>query len=242
MVQRARLCAVPKSRRLVEAAPCQILMLAFAVIALTASNTAYAQAIPGGKIERVLTTDDDWQIYITFYPGPRVGEKDNLSKETPVVLLLHGDKENRLAWDGERGLAPRLQHEGYAVISVDLRKHGQSANIRVSGDSPAGGKNTEGTNLQASDYQNMVDYDLEAVKKFIYEQHQAKALNMNKMAIIAAESSCGVAICFAVADWNKAPYDDAPTDEAKTRRGQDVRAIVLLSPTAKVKGLSVKEA
>ena len=72
--------------------------------------------------------------------------------------LLYGDKENRLVWEGEKGLAPLLHQEGFAVITVDLRKHGQSTNVaRSPGDSPAGGKNTEGTNMQSADYGNMVD-------------------------------------------------------------------------------------
>ncbi len=170
-------------------------------------------------------------------------QKESIAKNAPVVILLHGDKENRLVWEGEKGLAPRLQREGFAVLTVDLRKHGQSTNVgRASGDSPAGGKSTEGTNVQSEDYTNMVEQDLPAVKKFIYEQHQLKHLNMNKMGIVAAETSAAVAVCFAGDDWSKAPYDDAPTDEGKTPRGQDVRALVLLSPPQKTKGIAFTEA
>ena len=169
--------------------------------------------------------------------------QENVTKNAPVVVLLHGDKENRLIWEGEKGLASALQREGFAVITVDLRKHGQSTNVaRSAGDSPAGGKNTEGTNVQSDDYSNMVEHDLPAVKKFIYEQNQLKHLNMNKMGIVAAETSAAVAVCFAGDDWSKAPYDDAPTDEGKTPRGQDVRALVLLSPPQKTRGLPFSEA
>lgn len=209
-------------------------------VLFAAPQTAWAQVREGARFERVLQTDDDWQIYITYYPAP--GEKEGVTKESPVVVLLHGDKENRLVWEGEGRLASRLQQQGYAVITVDLRKHGQSTNVaRLAGDSPAGGKSTDGTNLHDVDYQNMVNFDMEAVKKFIYEQHQAKKLNMRKMAIVGAESSAAVALYYAVADWSKEPYDDAPSDELKTPRGQDVRALVLLSPAQKVKGLPLGE-
>jgi len=195
----------------------------------------------GNRVERVLPTSDDWQIYITYYPV--YAEKESIAKESPVVVLLHGDKENRLVWEGEKGLAARLEREGFAVITVDLRKHGQSTNAgRAPGDSPAGGKNTEGTNLQSADYGDMVDEDLAAVKKFIFEQHQAKRLNMNKMGIVGAETSAAVAVCFAANDWNRTPFDDAPSDEMKTPRGQDVRALVLLSPPQKTRGVSFTEA
>jgi pimeloyl-ACP methyl ester carboxylesterase len=207
-------------------------------------NSAWAQAptnAPATRIERVLQTEDDWQIYITYYPATT--GKENVAKETPVVVLLHGDKENRQVWEGEKGLALALEQAGFAVITVDLRKHGQSTNVaRAAGDSPAGGKNTEGANLQSVDYANMVDDDLPAVKKFIYEMHQAKRLNMNKMGIVAAETSAIVAACFAANDWDKPPYDDAAAVEMKTPRGQDVRALVFLSPPQKAKGLPLTEA
>ena len=197
-------------------------------------------ADPLQRIERVLPTEDDWQIYITYYPVS--GTMDNVTRESPVIVLLHGDKENRLVWEGENRLVSRLHDAGYAAIAVDLRKHGQSTNVAGrAGDSPAGGKSSDGTNLLAGDYQNMVDCDMAAVKKFIYEQNQLKKLNMNKMAIIAAESAADVAMAFAVADWNKEPYDDAPSDELKTPRGQDVKALLLISPPQRVRGLSLGE-
>ena len=214
-----------------------------AAVALTISvpHAATAQGTKiekGGHSERVVQTEDDWSIYITYYPS--MSDKEAAAKETPVVILLHGDKDNRLVWEGTKGLAPRLQLEGFAVVTVDLRKHGQSTNVaQLAGDSPAGGKNTDGANLLADDYVNMVERDLPAVKKFIFDRHQEKRLNMNKMGIIAEESSAGVALCFADADWNRDPYDDAPTPELRTPRGQDVRAIVLLSPTQRTRGLDV---
>ena len=132
-------------------------------------------------------------------------------------MLLHGDKQNRLVYEGPHGLAPRLQERGCTVITVDLRKHGQSTNLsRVGGSSPASGR-SEAT-IQPSDYRAMVDSDLEAVKKFIQKEHQSKKLNMRKTAIVGAGFSVAVAAVFAAADWNKEPYDDAPSDDMKTPR------------------------
>src|SRR5580700_3115735 len=63
---------------------------------------------PSVGTPRVLQTDDNWQIYITYYPAP--GDRESITKEAPVVVLLHGDKqgENRLVYEGPRGLAARL--------------------------------------------------------------------------------------------------------------------------------------
>ncbi len=200
---------------------------------------AQEPAVKAVGTPRVLQTDDNWQIYITYFPAP--GDREQITKEAPVVVLLHGDKqgENRLVYEGPRGLAARLQADGCAVVTVDLRKHGQSTNVAQGGGS-SGGK-SEGT-IQSADYRDMVEFDLEAVKHFIQQQHQAKKLNMRKLGIVGADSSVGVAAAFAAADWNKEPYDDAPSDEMKTPRGQDVRALVLLSPPARVKGLNLNEA
>ena len=221
--------------------------LLLTVLVLPATLRAQAPGASAGpsssRIERVLQTDDNWQIYISYFPAP--GERELITREAPVVILLHGDNqgENRLVWgDGPRALPARLQADGCAVITVDLRKHGQSTNVaRVAGDSPAGGRSGNAT-IQSSDYRNMVDFDLEAVKRFIQQQHQAKKLNMHKLAIVGAGSSAAVAAAYAVLDWNKEPYDDAASEELKTPRGQDVRALVFLSPPARVKGLSFNEA
>jgi pimeloyl-ACP methyl ester carboxylesterase len=195
-------------------------------------------APPAAGVPRALQTDDGWGIYITYFQAP--GDREAITKEAPVVVLLHGDKQNRLVYEGPSGLASRLQKRGCAVITVDLRKHGQSTNLaQVGGSSPASGR-SEAT-IQASDYRAMVDSDLEAVKKFIQQQHQLKKLNMRKTAIVGAGSSVAVAAAFAAADWNKEPYDDAPSDDMKTPRGQDVRVLVLLSPPSRVKGLNLNE-
>jgi pimeloyl-ACP methyl ester carboxylesterase len=213
-------------------------LLLFASSAFAPARAADPAATPA-SMPRVLQTDDNWQIYITYFPAK--GDREAFTKEAPVVMLLHGDKQVRLVYEGPRGLASRLQDAGCAVITVDLRKHGQSTNVAQGGGAPSTGRTTEAT-IQSSDYRNMVDFDLEAVKRFIQQQHQAKKLNMRKLGIVAAGSSAVVAAAFAAADWNKEPYDDAAAEDMKTPRGQDVRALVFLSPPSRVKGLSLTEA
>jgi pimeloyl-ACP methyl ester carboxylesterase len=210
-------------------------LLAGLTLLLAVGTTAQAA---DSRSPRVLQTDDNWGIYISYYPA--LGDRETITKEAPVVVLLHGDKDNRLVYEGARGLAGRLQEAGCAVITVDLRKHGQSTNVAQVGGEGSSPKNSE-ANIQAADYRNMVDFDMEAVKRFILQQHEAKKLNMRKLGIVAAGPSVGVAVAYAVADWLKEPYDDGPSEETKTPRGQDVRAMVFLSPPARVKGLNLNE-
>ncbi len=187
---------------------------------------------------KTLLAKDKWPIRITYY-------KSQAGKDAPVVVLLHSIGGNQLVW--HNGFAEALQQQGYAVITFDFRKHGKSRPPKVSGD----GKRTlraksdkakkAGQDLKKNDYERMVHFDLEAVKKFIYDQHQARNLNMRKLAIIATEMSTPIAVSFAWRDWLKKPYDDNPNPLFGTPRGQDVQALVLLSPTTSCPGVSTTQ-
>ena len=54
------------------------------LIAAASPQAILAQTKEGNRIERVLPTADDWQIYITYYPT--FAQKESLAKNTPVVL------------------------------------------------------------------------------------------------------------------------------------------------------------
>jgi pimeloyl-ACP methyl ester carboxylesterase len=199
-----------------------------AVATLSANGRVFAQAeekqeevVSSKPVEKNLRTDDGWQIATTYYPSTR-------GQESPVVILLHGRQDDRLVWLAEDGFAQRLQNEGYAVIAVDLRTYGKSQNIDGK---PQGGK------LRPDDYRRMVTEDLRVVKDFLMEEHQAHKLNVRKTAIVAPEFSAPIAMAFAVADWEKPPYDDAARYEDRTPRGQDVRAIVFISPELAIPGV-----
>jgi alpha-beta hydrolase superfamily lysophospholipase len=181
-----------------------------------------AAAAADVRVENLRAVDGH-PLTITYYP---VSEKMGNRQDSPVVVLLHGsDQKGRILWDkaapgrGEKSnFAQSLNEDGYAVVTVDLRKFGDS---KGPGDM---------TNIRPDDYEKMSASDMFAVKQFLYDEHQKKALNMNKMAIVAAGPMTPVALNFAAADAVMPPHDDAPVLENKTPRGQDVRAIVLLSP------------
>lgn len=202
--------------------------------ALLPFGAVLAQPAPMIKpaVEQPLVTNDGWRIACTYWEAPG-------GKESPAVILLHSRDGNQLVW--KNGLAERLQREGYAVLSVDLRKHGESKKAGgVVADAGPGSKiktkgpkkvaNAAAADLKKDDYEKMVSEDLAAVKKFLYDEHQAQRLNMRKTAIVAADMTCPLAGDFAWKDWLRTPHNDAPTLEASTPRGQDVRALVFLSP------------
>ena len=178
---------------------------------------------------------DGFPIHITYFPAfskdsNQSSQQATGSPDAGVVILIHGKDGNRLVWDQKHGNAKfsfvdGLRKElGFAVVSVDMRKHGESK-------SPDGAQ--DDAIVRSEDYDNMWRGDLEAVKQFLMKEHQEKKLNVNKLGIIAADDMAPVVARFAVFDWSKPPFDDAPATqpEARTRRGQDVRALVFLSPS-----------
>jgi pimeloyl-ACP methyl ester carboxylesterase len=198
---------------------------------------------PGNKsvdipepVDKVLQTKDGGSLHVTYYKSPG-------DRESPVVVLLHMKDGNRFVWQGKEGFAPRLQKEGYAVITVDLRYHGQSkagGTVGAGNANQGAGKKKKkaGIDLKNNDLDAMVACDMEAVKDFIKDEHQAGNLNMNKMGIVGPEMGASIAVAYAALDWDKEPYDDAQPG-FQTPRGQDVRALVLISPQEKYHGMAM---
>jgi pimeloyl-ACP methyl ester carboxylesterase len=221
------------------------LLAAVAAIA-TAAVVNPAAGGPSGKTEaasetRTLTTEDGVSIHITYY------KSSTEEKEAPVVVLLHMKDGNRLVWEGQDGLAQKLQKEGYAVVTVDLRQHGESKIGGAVGGGNANqakkkGKKGSGMDLKPVEYELMYEQDMQAVKQFILQEHQAGRLNMNKMAIVGAEMGASIAAAYTVVDWEKEPFDDSSDVRYRTPRGQDVKALVLISPQEKFHGLQLSRA
>ncbi|MDB5341223.1 MAG: hypothetical protein JWN70_6842 [Planctomycetaceae bacterium] len=189
----------------------------------------------------VFTTKDGISIAGTYWPS-------GLKQDASVIVLLHGANGNQLDWGA---LPKKLQDEGFAVIAIDLRGHGQSKGATPAGEAvetktaktkAKGAKSSvDAGSLKARDYGAMVRFDMEAVKAFIYSEHQQHKLNMNKMGIVGAGLGGTVALNFAAVDWLKAPHTDGPVG-GQTPRGQDVRALVLLTPDPDITGLQLPDA
>ena len=190
-----------------------------ATLALCAiSQPAMAQTKVKPVIEdRDLVAEDGMKLKITYF-------KSMSGKDAAVVVLLHGKQGTRQNW---KGLATQLQQNGdFAVVAVDLRGHGESLN--------PGNKKVESKKV---DYQNMVEFDMKAVKDFVFDEHQKGHLNMNRLGIVACDFSASVAALYTELDWEKAPFDDSPSEADRTPRGRDVQALVLISPEMNAPGL-----
>ena len=201
-------------------------LLGFAAAAFAASEAAAQKQSKASAAARTLTLEskaDALPIAATYWPAD-AGRVTGGVENAAVVVLLPGGKGDRLVWEKKptifegKPFAEVLYEAGFAVVTVDVRGHGET---------PLPG----GRPLRPNDYADMVG-DLEAVKEFLMGEHAAKRLNVNKLGVVASDEMTAVAVAFAKYDWEKPDYDDAPTAAARTPRGRDVRAVVLLSPVA----------
>jgi dienelactone hydrolase len=188
------------------------------------ANLARAQAkkpeIPAPE-DLTLETKDGVSLRCTYYPG-------TAKKASIPVILVHG-------WEGQRseydGLALGLQSLGHTVIVPDLRGHGQSTVVKLAnGD-------TETIDLEKfrqKDMESMV-LDLDRCKKFLTEKNNEGECNIESLCVIGAELGSILALHYTVYDWNK------PRLPAY-KLGQDVKALVLLTPLQSFKALTTRDA
>ncbi len=192
-----------------------LFLFVIAVSLMSSGRLIQAQANEPVIEEKTLLTEDNIELKITYF-------KSTGGKDAPVAILLHGKQGQRRQWTG---VASYLQKkEDYAVVAVDLRGNGESQLPKKS-------------EVKKNDYPSMVTMDMQAVKDFLFEEHQKGQLNMNKTGIVACEFSAAVALVFTEVDWQKEPHDDSPVEKDRTPRGQDIQAIALVSPDATVPGL-----
>jgi len=176
----------------------------------------------------VLTTKDDVRIGATYY-------RSTMGREAVPIILIHDYKESRTVFNTlARALQsptdPRL--DSHAVLTIDLRGHGSSTSAV---DQTGGTVTINPARFKPADYEDMVRLDMEAVRKFLVEKNDAQELNLNKLCLIGTGMGANVATIWAAVDWTAPPL-------AQRKQGQDVKALVLVSPIWRQKGLPLVNA
>jgi pimeloyl-ACP methyl ester carboxylesterase len=206
------------------------LILALALVILPAARPARGAPPPPEVVS--LVTRDGVQLRLTYYPSAQRKGTPEAKQVTPV-LLLHDHKETRASFNS---LALQLQGTGdaqlklpsFAAVSVDLRAHGESTKQEL----PNGAQvDLDAAKLNKQGLLAMTAYDMEALRSFLVEKNDEGELNLNKLCIVGAGMGANVGVNWALHDWTAPPL-------AIGKQGQDVKALVLISPKWSYNGLS----
>lgn len=175
---------------------------------------------------RTLTTKDGVRLAVTYYPS-------SAGKKAVPVVLIHDMKQSRAVYNN---LARRLNEPGpqdahtpFAVLTVDLRGHGDSVEQSFAGRT----RMLEASKLKKADYQAMVFRDMEAVRKMLVSENDAGKLNLNRLSVVGAGLGASVAANWAGVDWSV-------KNLATVKQSEDIKVLVLVSPRWSLGGLSMK--
>jgi alpha-beta hydrolase superfamily lysophospholipase len=128
-------------------------------------------------------TDDGILIVGTYYPPA----SSHQTSPTKAIILLHMLGRDRNDWNSFASILSNSSN-GYAVLSIDLRGHGESINQN--------GKTISYQSLSLDDFNKMV-LDVKAAKHFLVTQ---KHIGPNDIAIVGASIGANVAVKYAASD------------------------------------------
>ena len=185
---------------------------------------------PSIKRIKNLETSDGVPLELVYYP-PK-------GKALATVILVHDLNGSEKAL---QRLATGLQENGCAVAVPDLRGHGgsksDSLNLDVSEKKllssqirmiPASG----GGRIRRT---ARIKGDLETVLSWLEEQGAEDGSNLDQLCVIGSGLGGTLAAIWTAADWNWIPNTQGP-------QGQQVRALILISPVWSGPGISITNA
>jgi pimeloyl-ACP methyl ester carboxylesterase len=206
------------------------------LFALFLSNPVAAQPAGRGNDPEPFTliTRDGVQLALTYYPSAERPGSPAAKQVTPVVML-HDLKDTRAIFGS---MAARLQgpvddpatRPPFAVVTVDLRGHGDSTRQLL----PNGTQqDLDAAKTNPDNLRAMVTFDMEGVRRWLVGKNDEGAFNLNKLCLVGAGMGANVAANWAAQDWAAPPL-------AVVKQGQDVKALVLISPRWTYRGLNMQ--
>jgi dienelactone hydrolase len=204
------------------------LRIASLMLAAAAAAPSVAQEPPAAD-EQALETSDGVRFGAWYYAAPAE------TKPTATVILIHdiGGSHKSVG-----DLARALQRAGCAVVAPDLRGHGSGS--QRSGEAAADAHQL----LRKADFEAMAASDgrvrddpasshrgeIEAVRGWIKKQADAGKLDIDRLCVVGSGLGATLAAMWTAADWNWPPTTAGP-------QGQQVKALVLVSPAMAKRGL-----
>lgn len=168
-------------------------------------SASWAQTPEPQKIS--FETVDKVMLRGTWYPSSKDGSK------SPVVILVHKLGADRMM-PGFESLAQALQAKGFAVLSFDMRGHGDSTGVReefwkyqcnsartIKGGGPK--KDTiEFKEFTPSYYPHLVN-DIAAAKLAVEMKNNAKECNAGDTIVIGVEDGATLAAMWVATEWQR---------------------------------------
>lgn len=168
-----------------------------------------------------LQTRDGVTLRAFYFPSDK-------GKEAVTALIVH-------EWQGQASpyvnLVKKLNEAGVAVLIPDYRGHGGSKEYVNRG-------RTETFNLAQMgrrDIEAIIMMDLETTKGFLKDENNEGNLNLNALVVIGVREGAVMAANWAVRDWSFPSV-------GSNKQGQDVKALVLISPEKQVKSVPLDPA
>ena len=144
-------------------------------------------------------------------------------KETMPIILVHDFGGNR---NDLKEIALRIQKElEAAVIVPDLRGHGESLTVKGSD------KELDPKRFKKNQLLTMAE-DIDTCRRFLQEKNDLGELNLDLLTVVACGRSCVHAVNWCINDWRWEPIGGV-------KQGQNVKALVLVSPRRKFKSVSI---
>ena len=174
-----------------------------------------------------LETKDGVLLSAKYFPGTK-------GKDAAPIIMLHSMINTASTGATYYKLAGDIQKfMGHAVIIPDLRGHGKSTKRRNPRD-PNSNITIDPDKFTKVQFA-AVGADIEACKKFLMEKNNKGELNIEKLCVIGSDVSAIVALNWAVYDWSQ-------PGNVLIKNGQDVKALILLTPVASYKGFTAQQA
>ncbi|WP_231603396.1 alpha/beta hydrolase [Neorhodopirellula pilleata] len=167
----------------------------------------------------VLTTKDKVKINAFYFPSKE-------GKKAVPVIVVH-------EWKGQAGpymkLFLALRESGFAVVALEYRGHGTSKTYT---DERGTEQDFNIATMGRRDVEAIIRYDIEEVKQFLKAENNAGRLNLNALSLVGIGEGAIMAGYWASVDW-KIP------SVGRMKQGQDVKALVYVSPEKNLNGMAM---
>jgi pimeloyl-ACP methyl ester carboxylesterase len=221
--------------------------LGLAVVAMAATaQTQPAAPLPSTPInpQRVpITTADFVELDGTYYQSTKAG------RDSPCVLMVnkYGSDRSKTDWINLAGL---LQNAGFAVLTFDLRGHGNSQQlsnpaefwgVSYNRNGIRGGTSpTKKSSISYTDFKpNYLPFlvnDLAAARKFLEQKNDAGELNVHSLFVIGAQEGADLGLLFTAAEYRRiyrVGLTALQSNGTAYNAGEDIAAGVWLSMTTR---------